>query len=59
MVVVHLTAKKLVEVSQTGLVRKPPAREPEKLARKPPTGLPARLTRKSHTEELAKLHWRV
>lgn len=52
--VAHLVDKKFVDMSQTGLVRKLPAGEPEKLARKLCTGAPARITRKSHTREPAK-----
>lgn len=48
MAVTHLMAKKFVEVSHTGLVRKPLVGVPVKLARKLPTGTP-------HTRELAKL----
>lgn len=44
MAVTHLTIKKLAEVPQTELVKKPLARVLVKLARKPTPGLPA-----SHT----------
>ena len=48
MAVAHLIFKQLVEVSQTGLVRKP-ARGPVKRPRKPSTELLVRLARKPHT----------
>lgn len=50
MPVAHLMAKKMVEVSQPGLVRKPPAGVPVKCARKLPLGLQQGLLG-SHTLE--------
>ena len=54
MAVAHLIFKQLVEVPQTGLVRKP-ARGPVKRPRKPSTGLLVRLARKPHTRDWAQI----
>lgn len=52
--VAHLIFKKLVELSQTGLVRKP-GRGPVKRPRKPSTGLLVRLARRPHTGDGAQI----
>ena len=52
--VAHLIFKKLAELSQTGLVRKP-GRGPMKHPRKSSTGLLVRLARKPHTGDWARI----